>query len=376
MAAVNKRLLQPGERIRVLVVDDSVVIRRLVTHALEQDPALEVVGAAANGVKALERIPQLNPDVLTLDIEMPEMDGLETLRRVRREYPGLRVIMFSTLTERGATVTLEALTLGADDYVTKASDEGSLDRSMARLREELIPKIKQFFYLPAFGLPGQSRPALRPAPAQVGSQAAPGGASLPWQGAKARPRVLAIGVSTGGPAALGAMLPQLPPEFPLPVLVVQHMPPLFTRLLAERLHSTCRLPVAEASQGDPVESGKILIAPGDFHLKVASNGAGARVCLDQSPQQNSCRPAVDALFASIGEVYRGAAIAVILTGMGHDGLRGTEILKAQGATILAQDEASSVVWGMPGAVVNAGLADRVLPLDQVVPEILRMVGRT
>jgi two-component system, chemotaxis family, protein-glutamate methylesterase/glutaminase len=365
MAAVNRRLLQPGERIRVLVVDDSVVIRRLVTHALEQDPSLEVVGVAANGAIALERIPQLNPDVLTLDIEMPEMDGLETLRHIRRQYPRLRVIMFSTLTERGATITLEALTLGADDYVTKASNEGSLDRSMARLREELIPKIKQFFCLP-----GKSA-ALGPTPQVRATPGAQNTASSLWRGVKARPRVVAIGVSTGGPTALGAILPQLPPEFPLPVLVVQHMPPLFTRLLAERLHSTCRLPVAEASQGDPVESGRILIAPGDFHLKVAPDGVGARVCLDQSPQQNSCRPAVDALFASIGEVYRGDAIAVVLTGMGHDGLRGTGILKAQGATILAQDEASSVVWGMPGAVVNAGFADRVLPLDQVVPEILR-----
>lgn len=364
MPVVNKRLLQPGERIRVLVVDDSVVIRRLVTHALEQDPAVEVVGAASNGSIALQRIPQFNPDVLTLDVEMPEMDGLETLRRVRRAYPQLRVIMFSTLTERGAAVTLEALTLGADDYVAKASNEGSLDRSMARLREELVPKIKQFFHLPA-----QSRAAAPPQPAHV-----PAAAPV-WRGTTMRPKVVVIGVSTGGPTALGAILPELPAGFPLPVLVVQHMPPLFTRLLAERLHSSCRLPVEEASQGEPVAAGKILIAPGDFHLKVASNGGGARVCLDQSPPQNSCRPAVDALFTSIGQVYGGAVIAVILTGMGQDGLRGAEILKAQGASVLAQDEASSVVWGMPGAVVNAGLADRVLPLDQVVPEILRLAVR-
>ena len=364
MAAINKRLLQPGERIRVLVVDDSVVIRRLVTHALEQHPSVEVVGTAANGVIALQKIPQVNPDVLTLDIEMPEMDGLETLRRIRREYPHLRVIMFSTLTERGGAVTLEALSLGADDYVAKASNEGSLDRSMARLREELVPKIKQFFHIPAL-----NSTVARPAPGQ---------APVPppiWRSTKVRPKVVVIGVSTGGPTALGEILPELPAGFPLPVLVVQHMPPLFTRLLAERLHSICQLPVEEGSQGALVDGGRILIAPGDFHMKVASNGDGVRIHLDQSPPQNSCRPAVDALFTSIGEVYGGAVIAVILTGMGQDGLRGTRILKAQGASVLAQDEASSVVWGMPGAVVNANLADRVVPLDQVVPEILRMVGR-
>jgi two-component system chemotaxis response regulator CheB len=371
MAAVNRRFHQSRERIRVLVVDDSVVIRRLVTHALEEDAEIEVVGTAANGSIALQRIPQYSPDVLTLDIEMPEMDGLETLRRVRRDYPQLRVIMFSTLSVRGAAVTLEALTLGASDYVTKASNEGSLDRSMARLREELIPKIKQFFFLP-----GRGRAAARPEPAQA--QVAP----LPWRSkpvqpsTKVRPKVVAIGVSTGGPTALGAILPQLPSQFPLPILIVQHMPPLFTRFLAERLCSSCRLSVKEASQGDQVAAGEILIAPGDFHLKIAGNSSGARVCLDQSPPQNSCRPAVDALFASIGEAYGGAVIAVILTGMGQDGLRGAEILKAQGASILAQDEASSVVWGMPGAVVNAGLADCVLPLEQIVPEILRRVDRS
>jgi two-component system chemotaxis response regulator CheB len=235
---------------------------------------------------------------------------------------------------------------------------------MARLREELVPKIKQFFHIPA-----PSCAVARPQPAQA--PAAP----PVWQGIKLRPKVVAIGVSTGGPTALGAILPHFPPGFPLPILVVQHMPPLFTRLLAERLHSACPLSVEEAAQGNPVEAGKILIAPGDFHLKVVSNGGGVRVFLDQAPPQNSCRPAVDALFTSIGEVYGGAVIAAVLTGMGQDGLRGAEILKAQGASVLAQDEASSVVWGMPGAVVNAGLADRVLPLDQVVPQILHLAGQ-
>lgn len=371
MAAVNKRLLQPGERIRVLVVDDSVVIRRLVTQALEEDAEIAVVGTAANGSIALQRIPQCNPDLLTLDIEMPVMDGLETLRRLRRVYPQVRVIMFSTLTERGAAVTLEALTLGASDYVTKASNEGSLDRSLARLREDLIPKIKQFFILP-----GQSRAAATPELAQFHA-ASPLWPSKPAaQSAMTRPRVVAIGVSTGGPAALGAILPQLPAGFPLPILIVQHMPPLFTRFLAERLCSSCPLSVKEAGEGDLVAPGHILIAPGDFHMKVIGNGSGARVHLDQLPPQNSCRPAVDALFSSIGQAYGGAVVGVILTGMGQDGLRGVEILKAQGAAILAQDEASSVVWGMPGAVANAGLADCILPLDKIVPEILRRVNRT
>ena len=239
MATLNKRVLQAGERIRVLVVDDSVVIRRLVTHALEQDPAINVVGAASNGAIALQRLPQLNPDVLTLDIEMPEMDGLEMLRRLRREYPQTRVIMFSTLTERGAAATLEALTLGADDYVAKASNEGSLDRSMVRLREELLPKIKQFFQIaaPADGLahPPASTVSVKTPTSRLVSES--------------KPKVVAIGVSTGGPTALGAILPLFPEGFPLPALVVQHMPPLFTRLLAERLHSTCRLAVWRRATG-------------------------------------------------------------------------------------------------------------------------------
>jgi two-component system chemotaxis response regulator CheB len=374
MPTVNRRLLQIGERIRVMVVDDSVVIRRLVTHALEQDPLLELVGTAADGAIGMQRIEQLNPDVITLDIEMPNMDGLEMLRRIRREFPRVRVIMFSTLTERGAAKTLEALTLGADDYVTKASNEGSLDASMLRLRDELIPKVKQFFTLPE-----QSRVAVAATAAEtVCKPAAPAAARTApvLQTMLIRPKVVVIGVSTGGPTALAEMLPGLPADFKLPILVVQHMPPLFTRLLAERLNATCKLPVEEASQNSPVEPGKILIAPGDFHMKIVSNGSPVHVILDQSPRLNSCRPAVDALFTSAAEVYGGAAIAVILTGMGQDGLHGAGILKAQGASVLAQDEASCVVWGMPGAVVNAGLADRVLPLNEVVPEILRISRRS
>jgi two-component system chemotaxis response regulator CheB len=239
---------------------------------------------------------------------------------------------------------------------------------MASLREEMIPKIKQFF---CWATPVTVRPVAAVASAMARVQLG----SLGSRPAGIRPEVVVIGVSTGGPTALGRILPEFPADFPLPILVVQHMPPLFTRLLAERLNSTCRLRVEEASQGRLIEPGRILIAPGDFHMRVSPGSGSACVFLDQTPRQNSCRPAVDALFASTAAVYGGAAVAVILTGMGQDGLRGVEILRAQGASVLAQDEASSVVWGMPGAVVNAGLADRVLPLDEVVPEVLRITGR-
>jgi two-component system chemotaxis response regulator CheB len=362
---VNRRVLKNGERIRVMVVDDSVVIRRLVTQALEQDPSIEVVGSASNGAIGLRRISEFRPDVITLDIEMPDMNGMEMLRRIRKEAPHLRVIMFSTLTERGAAVTLEALALGADDYVTKVSNEGSLDRSLIRLKDEMVPKIKQFFNV-AVAAPRPEPPRLRVPPS----------AATAARIVRQRPKVLVIGVSTGGPAALGAILPSLPQDFPLPILLVQHMPPLFTRLLAERLDAACKLKVKEAAEGHAIEAGTILIAPGDYHMKVAAAPAGMKIHLDQSPRQNSCRPAVDALFASVAEIYGGAVVAVILTGMGQDGLLGVEALRTKGASILAQDEASSVIWGMPGAVVHAGLADRVLPLDAIVPEILNIAGHS
>ncbi|HLJ51364.1 MAG TPA: chemotaxis response regulator protein-glutamate methylesterase [Bryobacteraceae bacterium] len=363
MRPIQARSLKPGEKIRVLVVDDSVVIRRLVTHALEQDPALEVVGVAANGALALERVAQLNPDVITLDIEMPELDGLEMLRRLRRADRDTRVIMFSTMTERGAAATIDALSLGADDYVTKASNSGSLDVSMANLRQELIPKVRQFFrFETAHPAAPQVRPAAFDAPRF--------GECLK---VRFRPRAVAIGVSTGGPVALTSILPTFPAEFRLPIFIVQHMPPLFTKFLAERLAGLSQLAVKEPSPGEKPRPGCVYIAPGDYHMKVLNSPDGAEIALDQSPPLNSCRPAVDALFSSLADAYGGAVIAAVLTGMGQDGLRGAQKLRALGASILAQDEASSVVWGMPGALVRNGVADVVFPLDAIVPAILRTV---
>ena len=363
---MQPRQLQAGERIRVLVVDDSVVVRRIVTQALEQDPALQVVATASNGLLGLQRIAQLDPHVITLDIEMPEMDGLEMLRCIRRDHPSLRVVMFSTLTERGAAITLEALALGADDYVTKLSNEVSPGQAPSRLKDELIPKIKQFFR-PAGGI--DTPPPLIAVPRVEFKR------STPAEAIRVQPQAVVIGVSTGGPAALGAILPQLPADFPAPILIVQHMPPLFTRLLAERLDSQCALRVEEASQDVAVAAGHILIAPGDFHMRVVGAEGRRRVALDKSAHQNFCRPAVDVLFRSAVDSYGGAVLAVVLTGMGQDGLLGVQALRANGASVVIQDEASSIVWGMPGAVANAGLADRILPLHEIVPAILQIAGR-
>jgi two-component system chemotaxis response regulator CheB len=359
----SKTKLAPGERIRALVVDDSVIIRRLVTHALGEDPQVEVVGSAANGAIALKMIPLVRPHVVTLDIEMPEMDGLETLRHIRKLYPSLIVIMFSTLSERGAAVTLEALTLGANDYVTKVANSGSLDQSMARLRSELVPKFKQFFSL-----------GPEPTPQPVVRTPVTNGTGIP-RIATFKPRIacqaVAIGVSTGGPPALATLVPMIPADFRQPIFIVQHMPPVFTRLLAERLQTLTKLRVREAAEGMVVEPGNVYIAPGDYHMKIIRKGTSIVVTLDQAEPENSCRPAVDVLFRSVAQVYGGGAMAVILTGMGRDGLRGIEQMRAQGSYVVAQDEASSVVWGMPGAVVTAGLADSIVDLKCVVPEIQR-----
>jgi len=348
---------------RVLVVDDSVVARRLVSTALASDGSVEVVGVAADGRVALASIDRLRPDAVTLDVDMPVMDGLETLEAIRERWPHLVVIMFSTYTARGAQITLDALTLGANDYVVKPSGTASPTEAMARIREELLPRILTLCLdAPADG-------TIRPTVIAEPFSPAPG----PF----ARVDVIAIGVSTGGPTALGTVLPQLPSHLPVPVLIVQHMPPMFTRVLAERLDRTSPLHVVEAADGHVLDRGGAWIAPGDRHMTVERAGADVRLRTDVGPRENSCRPSVDPLFRSVAETYGAHALGIVMTGMGSDGMRGARQLYETGARVIVQDEASSVVWGMPGFVVQSGIADAVVPLAGLAAEIERRleVGR-
>lgn len=348
-------------KVRVLVVDDSVVMRRLLTDTLSSDPAIEVVGAAPSGKLALERIPQLNPDVVTLDVEMPDMDGLEMLKHLRAKYPRLPVVIFSTLTQRGAVTTLDALALGANDYVPKPSGSGGSNSTVERIREDLLRKVK--------GLGGVSeRPLKRTRPTPT---VAPRAAASPAGAGTVD--VVAIATSTGGPNALDAVPPVLPKDFQVPVVVVQHMPLHFTKLLAERLGTRCALGVYEAADGMAIEPGNVYIAPGDFHLELAHRGGRFVAVTHQGAPENSCRPAADVLFRSVAKVFRGGSLGVVLTGMGKDGLRGAEAIRQQGGHVLAQDQATSVVWGMPGFVVEAGLAEEVLPIEKVADALMRRV---
>lgn len=358
-------------KIRVLIVDDAVVVRQILTGLLSSDPEIEVAGIAANGRIALSKLAQVNPDVVTLDVEMPEMDGLATLREIRRISPTLPVIMFSTLTERGAAATIDALSAGASDYVTKPANVGSVATAIARIREQLIPKVKTL----AAKAHGVRRPSPVPLPAPP-----PPGKAMAMEPMRCAPattgcmEAVAIGVSTGGPNALSELLPRLPRDFPAPVFIVQHMPPMFTKLLADRLATRCQLKVCEAAHGQRAEVGWIYLAPGDFHMTVQRRGLDLWIELNQAMPENSCRPAVDVLFRSAAKTFGPRVLAVVLTGMGSDGLRGSQAIHDGGGRVLAQDEATSVVWGMPGFVAQAQLAEKVLPLDGMAAEIVRIAG--
>jgi two-component system chemotaxis response regulator CheB len=352
------------DKIRVFLVDDASAVRRLVANALNRDPALEVVGTAADGQMALTRLTESQPDVVLLDLEMPVMDGLQTLVALRKTHPRLPVIMFSRFTQRGVEATVHALTLGADDYVPKPGD--GLDAS-ACIEELLIPKIKLL-----------ARRAGSPAKPGTPTGGVPPSGGSPAN-ARTRPQrveLVAIGASTGGPNALAELFPTFPPDWPVPLVLVQHMPPDFTARLAERLTEKSRLQVREGVAGELVSAAQAWVAPGGHHLLVRREGPAVRLALNQEPPVNSCRPSVDVLFRSAAEVYGPGVLAVVLTGMGQDGLRGCEAVRAAGGQVLVQDEASSVVWSMPGAVAQAGLADQVLPLGQLGSAILRQGQRS
>ncbi|HYJ31955.1 MAG TPA: chemotaxis response regulator protein-glutamate methylesterase [Candidatus Binatia bacterium] len=369
-------------RIRVMIVDDVAIVRRLVADALAVDPELLVVGMAANGREALAKIPSLAPDLIVLDYEMPEMDGLETLRELKRIGSRARVVLFSTYTRHGAKATLDALWLGADDYATKVSASDLVAASRC-VQSELIPKIKALCSDDASAatttpvpaptaaaepvVPAGPPPALRTREALSGR--APGRNAGPG-----RAEIIAVGASTGGPRALATLLERLPRDLAAPIVIVQHMPPLFTRSLAERLDGGTPLRCAEGEDGAVLEPGTVWIAPGNWHMTVAREGSAAVLRLTGEAPENSCRPAADPLFRSVADVYGAGALAVVLTGMGQDGLRGVERIKQRGGAVLVQDEASSVVWGMPGAVAKAGLADRVLPVRDIAAEIARRVA--
>ncbi|GAB3356147.1 protein-glutamate methylesterase/protein-glutamine glutaminase [Modestobacter lapidis] len=350
------------EPIRVMVVDDSVVVRKIVTDVLSQDPAITVVGTAPNGRLAVTKLEQLKPDLVTMDIEMPDMNGIEAVRAIRGARNRVPIIMFSTLTERGASATLDALSAGANDYVTKPANVGSVGESMESVRQQLVPKIKALTGRPlTTGAPVPAAAPVVPRP--------PVARTRPRQ----EPAVLVIGSSTGGPEALTKVLPLLPAGLPVPVLLVQHMPPVFTRQFAQRLDRLCALEVVEAVAGSPLAPGTVHIAPGDFHLTVKNTGGLRRTALDQGPAENFCRPAVDVLFRSAVAAYDGAVLGVVLTGMGSDGRIGAGQIREAGGTVVAQDQATSVVWGMPGAVTQAGHADEVLPLGKVAEAITRLL---
>ncbi|HET6168757.1 MAG TPA: chemotaxis response regulator protein-glutamate methylesterase [Terracidiphilus sp.] len=355
-------MISQGRTIRVLIVDDSAMMRSALRSVVSGDPRLEVAGTAVDGATALQSIAVLEPDVVLLDVEMPVMDGLTTLKRLRAQNSRLPVIMVSSVTQRGARVTIEALASGASDYVAKPAAQSDREAAVRALAEELRPKIHAL---------------AQKARAAECTQHGPRALLQAWSPAAHAPAVVAIGVSTGGPAALEEMLPRLPGSFPLPVLVVQHMPEMFTSLLAERLDKACALRVVEAADGDTVMPGRIVIARGGHHLEIAQSGDGGKapiLRLTAGPEENHCRPSVDVLFRSLAQVYGGCVMAAILTGMGSDGLAGCRVLRRLGATIVVQDEASSTVWGMPGAVAAAGLAHHVLPLAQIPWEMQRMAG--
>ena len=375
---------------RVVVADDSALFRRLITTVLASLPEVEVVGQAANGKQALQRVHELTPDLLTLDMEMPELNGLEVLDALQKSGENVAVLIISAFTHQGGRLTIQALQKGAFDFITKP-DLSGLEQIREALRAELAPRLKaQSLRFKVRNILRNSTAAapIHPAASPVHPAAPPIRAASPtWmtslEGINTRmnrlagtmkPEMVLIGVSTGGPNALAGLLPALPGDLGVPVLIVQHMPPLFTQSLAENLTAKCALQVCEAAHGENLEPNTVYIAPGGRQMRLAPGDGGRKMIqITDDPPENNCRPSVDYLFRSVANQFSGRAMAVILTGMGSDGMLGLRLLKRHGCFVIAQDEPSCVVYGMPKAAVDAGVVDVVLPLEAIAGRIVAAI---
>ncbi|MEP3477456.1 MAG: chemotaxis response regulator protein-glutamate methylesterase [Hyphomicrobiales bacterium] len=368
--------------IRVMVVDDSVVVRGLVSKWVDEEAGMESIGKCSNGAKAVEEVKALNPDVIVLDIEMPVMDGLEALPKILKLCPGVKVIMASTLTQRNAEISLKALSLGASDYVPKPVSNSGVTTSSA-FKIDLINKIKALgsTLLKQKAKIAPARPAVVTAKtptAQPTTAVSPSAGSADGytlrEYSKKPPRILIVGSSTGGPPALISVLEELAPALKqIPVLVTQHMPATFTKIFAEHLGRAAGLPSAEGIDGEQVHSGKIYVAPGGRHMILERKGAFPIIRLTDGPEVNFCKPAVDPLFESVAKCYGATTLSIVLTGMGSDGAKGAKIVADAGGSVIAQDEATSVVWGMPGATAKIGACSEVLPLKQIAPKLKQLI---
>ncbi len=356
----------PAKKLRVLVVDDSALYRKLLTGVLNRIPGVEVLDTANDGLQAIEKARELKPDLMTLDIEMPRLDGLGVLQKLAESGDSVTTVMVSAFTAEGARATNAALRLGAFDFVLKPTSE-SAQESERQLQEVMAPIV-------AACRERLDRPQFGPAAVKAAPVATPAAVERVTETIRREtggPKVVGIGVSTGGPAALEKLLPALPADFPCPVLIVQHMPPLFTKSLAEDLNNHCALEVVEAEDGMLAKPGTVYIAPGGKHMRVTAQPTGPLIQITNDPPERSCRPSVDYLFRSLARHYGNEVVAAVLTGMGDDGCIGCRHLKRKGAAIVTQDESSCVVYGMPRSVNDAGLSDSVLPLERIAAFLIK-----
>jgi len=351
--------LTGAQPISVMVVDDSAIVRGLITRTLNADPRIEVVASCSNGEMAVVQAGKRALDVIILDIEMPVMDGLTALPKLQRVNPGARIVMASTLTQRNAAISLRAMALGAADYIAKpTTDRLNANETFHR---DLIQKVIAL---------GQTK---RPMRAPDASSRPPVPSPVITRGGMMRqPRIIAIGSSTGGPQALLTLLGSLSPSVTCPIVIAQHMPATFTTVLAQHIERASGRPCTEAANGMEIKPGRIYLAPGDYHFEIVRAGAGFAAKLSQTPAQNFCRPSVDPLFHSVAQLFGAESCAVMLTGMGADGCGGAKAIAATGAPVIAQDEATSVVWGMPGAVAQAGICSAILPLPKIAGHLVSL----